>query len=428
MDAQRGRFLRGAEEKGISRNLASTIFDACAKFAEYGFNKSHSAPYAFITYQTAYLKAHFPQEFFAASMTLDMGNTDKLNEFRRDAMKHDIEVVPPCINRSEDVFTAREGKIYYAIGAVKGVGRQVAEHIVSARGEVPFRDLGDFASRVDPRIINRRTLETLVSGGAFDTLVPRRETAFAAIDAVLGTAQRAASDRSDGISDMFASDTPEPISLSAHVTAWSLAERLEREFSAIGFHLSAHPLDAYADLFDRLRVQKWMDFEKGVREGGVRAGRLAGTLSTRNDRKTRKGAPMAIMSFSDPSGSFECLAFSEQIVQYGEHLETGRSVILEVEADQRPDGVSLRLIRAQPIEEVAARAGRRLTVFLGDQKALPAIKSQLKRGGEGVVNLIIIRDRGAREFELELPGTFRLTAEVAGGIKSADGVIDVRLN
>src|SRR5690606_19049948 len=138
MDAQRGRFLDGAEQRGIARALASTIFDACAKFAEYGFNKSHSAPYAYITYQTAYLKAHFPHEFYAASMTYETANTDKLNDFRRDVRKHGIEIVPPCVNRSQSVFDAREGRIFYGIGAIKGVGEAVAEHIVEARGDRPF--------------------------------------------------------------------------------------------------------------------------------------------------------------------------------------------------------------------------------------------------------------------------------------------------
>jgi DNA polymerase-3 subunit alpha len=239
MDAQRDRFLKGAAENGIGKALASTIFDACAKFAEYGFNKSHSAPYAYVTYQTAYLKSHHPREFLAASMTLDMGNTDKLAEFRNDAVRHGIEIVPPCVNRSEAEFVARDGKVFYAIGAVKGVGQAVAEHIVAARGDRPFTDLADFSTRVDPRIVNRRTLETLVNAGAFDQLVPRREQAYAAIDAIVAVAQRTNANAQDGIVDMFASDTPEPIVLTQNFTAWTLAERLDREAAAIGFHPAA---------------------------------------------------------------------------------------------------------------------------------------------------------------------------------------------
>ncbi|MDR3470923.1 MAG: DNA polymerase III subunit alpha [Devosia sp.] len=429
MDAQRSRFLEGAQKHhGIAKALANTIFDACAKFAEYGFNKSHSAPYGYITYQTAYLKAHFPQEFIAASMTLDMGNTDKLNEFRRDAIKHGIEVVAPSINKSEAVFTAREGRIYYAIGAIKGVGQAVAEHIVAARGTQPFTDLADFAGRVDPRIINRRTLETLVNAGAFDDLVPRREQAFAAIDAIIGTAQRLTADKSDGIVDMFASDRPEPIVLTQNLEPWSLNERLERERGAIGFHVSAHPLDEYAAHFERLKVTPWVEFEKAIKERGATAGRLAGTISARADRRTKKGAPMLSMTLSDPSGSFDVIAFSEQVMQFGPVLTPGKSVILSVEADDRPDGVSLRLISARPIEEEAARLGKRLVVFAGSERCLGPIRAQLKGGGEGSVSFVVIRDGGQREYEIDIPGGFKLSPELAGGIKSLDGVVDVRLN
>ncbi len=428
MDAQRGRFLAGAAEKGIGKGLASTIFDACAKFAEYGFNKSHSAPYGYITYQTAYLKAHFPQEFIAASMTLDMGNTDKLNEFRRDAKKHDIKVVPPSVNKSAAVFYARDGELFYAIGAIKGVGQAVAEHIIAARGDKPFTDLGDFAARVDPRIINRRTLEALVNAGAFDELVERREQAFAAIDSVVAVAQRTNSNEADGIVDMFAAEAPEAINLPQSVANWLPAERLSREHASIGFHLSGHPLDQYAELFDRLRVQPYTDFERAVKEADARAGRVAGTIASRNDRRTKKGTPMAILSLSDASGGYEVVVFSEQLALYSDVIQPGKSVVLNVEADERPDGVSLRLISAQPIEGLAEKVGRRLTVFAGSDKCLGAIRSQLRPGGEGQVSFIVSRDNGAREYEIELKGSYRLTPELAGAVKAMDGVVDVRLN
>ncbi|MEO6013588.1 MAG: DNA polymerase III subunit alpha [Devosia sp.] len=428
MDAQRGRFLEGAAAKGIAKALANTIFDACAKFAEYGFNKSHSAPYGYITYQTAYLKAHFTQEFIAASMTYDMGNTDKLNEFREDAKKHGIAMVAPSVNTSEATFTARDGKIFYAIGAIKGVGQAVAEHIVEARGTKPFADLADFATRVDPRIINKRTLETLVNAGAFDGLAPKREQAFAAIDMIVATAQRTNSNASDGIMDMFASDTPEPIRLTANVTPWNLAERLERERSAIGFHISAHPLDDYAGLFESMKIMPYARFEAGVKEGDLSAGKLAGTIATRSDRRTKKGTPMLSLSLSDPSGSYEVIGFSEAVEQYGSILQAGRSVILNVEADERPDGVSLRLMSAIPLDEAAQKAGRRLTIFASDTKPLTSIRAQLKPGGEGQVTFIVSRDNGAKEYEIELPTRFQLSPAIAGGIKSLDGVVDVRLN
>jgi DNA polymerase-3 subunit alpha len=425
MDNQRIRFREGSGPNGVSEALADEIFDLLAKFANYGFNKSHAAAYAWVSYQTAYLKEHFPHEFYAASMTLDMAQTDKLSDFRREAGKKGIEVVPPCVNRSEVVFSVKDDRIHYGLSAVKGVGRAMAEHIVEVRGDQPFKDLGDFARRVDPRVLNKRTLETLVNAGAFDGLVPRREIAFAAVESVIGTAQALTADRSSGQVSLFGGVEEEPFRLPTGVAVWNSTERADRELSAIGFHLSAHPLDAYADLFEKLRVQRWSDFERAVKDGAG-AGRLAGTISSRNDRRTRKGTPMMILTLSDQSGTFECIAFSEQINEFGAILQPGNSVILQVGADERAEGISVRLISAEPIEGMAEKIDRRLTVFLADQKALTATSAQLKRGGNGIVNFVVIRDGGAREYEIELPGKYNITAEVAGGIKALDGVTDVR--
>ena len=425
MDAQRVRFREGSGPNGVSEALADQIFDLLAKFANYGFNKSHAAAYAWVSYQTAYLKEHFPHEFYAASMTLDMAQTDKLSDFRREAGKKGIEVVPPCVNRSEVVFSVKDDRIHYGLSAVKGVGRAMAEHIVEVRGDQPFKDLGDFARRVDPRVLNKRTLETLVNAGAFDSLVPRREVAFAAVESVIGTAQALTADRSSGQVSLFGGVEEEPFRLPTGVAVWNSTERADRELSAIGFHLSAHPLDAYADLFEKLRVQRWSDFERAVKDGAG-AGRLAGTISSRNDRRTRKGTPMMILTLSDQSGTYECIAFSEQINEFGAILQPGNSVILQVGADERAEGISVRLISAEPIEGMAEKIDRRLTVFLADQKALTSTSAQLKRGGNGIVNFVVIRDGGAREYEIELPGKYNVTAEVAGGIKALDGVTDVR--
>ncbi len=425
MDAQRVRFREGSGPQGVSEALADEIFDLLAKFANYGFNKSHAAAYAWVSYQTAYLKEHFPHEFYAASMTLDMAQTDKLSDFRREAGKKGIEVVPPCVNRSEVVFAVKDDRIHYGLSAVKGVGRAMAEHIVEVRGNTPFKDLGDFARRVDPRVLNKRTLETLVNAGAFDALAPRREVAFAAVEAVIGTAQSLTADRSSGQVSMFDSVEEEPFRLPTGVPVWSSTERADRELAAIGFHLSAHPLDAYADLFEKLRVQRWSDFERAVKDGAG-AGRLAGTISSRNDRRTRKGTPMMILSLSDQSGTFEVIAFSEQINEFGAILQPGNSVILQVGADERAEGISLRLVSAEPIAGLAERVDRRLTVFAADPKALGPINTQLRRGGNGTVSFVVIRDGGAREYEIELPGKYAVTPEVAGGIKALDGVTDVR--
>ena len=203
MEKQRERFISGAVARDIAHADAVAIFDACAKFADYGFNKSHSAPYALITYQTAYLKANFPVEFLAASMTLDMNNTDKLNEFRLEARRLGIEVAAPDVNRSGVAFEAVDGKIVYALAALKGVGAHAVEHLVKVRGDRPFADLADFAHRVDPQIVNKKALECLVQAGAFDGIDPDRAKLFENIGRIVAAAQERSERTASGITDLF---------------------------------------------------------------------------------------------------------------------------------------------------------------------------------------------------------------------------------
>src|ERR1043165_850472 len=306
MDAQRGRFLKGAVERGYHQDLANTIFDACAKFAEYGFNKSHSAPYALITYQTAYMKANYPVEFIAASMTYAMANTDKLAEFRAEAQRLGIKVEPPSVNRSGVDFDVEEGKIHYALAALKGVGGQAVEAIVEARGDKPFRDITDFANRVNPRMVNKRVWESLAAAGAFDALEANRARAHAGVDAILATAQRQHEAAEIGQNELFGGPSMhEKIPLPA-AEPWLPAERLQREFEAIGFFLSGHPLDDYAPALKRLNVQPWTAFANSVKQGAT-AGRVAGTVVARAERRTKTGNRMGILEFSDPSGHYEAV-------------------------------------------------------------------------------------------------------------------------
>ncbi len=426
MDAQRDRFVRGAVERDIPEKLANKIFDACAKFAEYGFNKSHSAPYAYLTYQTAFLKANHPHEFIAASMTLDMGNTDKLAEFKRDADRLEIEIVAPCVNRSHVDFTVVDKKIHYSLCAVKGVGRQVAEHIVEARGHKPFTDLADFSGRIDPKFISRRTLEALVNAGAFDALVPHREQAAAAVESIVGTAQRSASNRQNGILDMFEVEKPQTIVLNPDFKRWTNVERLEFEHAAIGFHLSGHPLDDYADLLNQHSIQTWRELEADAKEE-TKAGKVAATVVARQNRRTKKGTPMAVLTLSDPTGNFECLMFSEQIAKYGDMLEAGMSAILTVEAEANSEGVRLRLIAANSLENIAQNAQRTMTIFVNEQKCLAPVAKLLSKGGNGSVYLVAKSESGAFESQIQLAGKYVLNADLVGGIKSIAGVNDVVL-
>ena len=249
MDAQRGRFVTGAVERGLTKADADTIFDACAKFAEYGFNKSHSAPYALLTYQTAYLKANYPVEFLAASMTLDKSNTDKLAEFRAEAGRLGIKVAPPSVNGSDVDFDARLGRGRRAVDRLCAVGGQRASAkrrptaLVAARGEQPFASLSDMARRIDPRAVNKKALESLAAAGAFDEIEPDRAIAFAAMEPALALANRAAQEKAAGQNALFGESDAAPLKVRA--APWPAADRLRREFDAVGFFLSGHPLDAY---------------------------------------------------------------------------------------------------------------------------------------------------------------------------------------
>ncbi len=309
MDKQRERFVSGCVERSIPKAKADEIFDLLAKFADYGFNKSHAAAYALVSYQTAYLKANYPVEFMAASMTLDLSNTDKLSEFRREALRLGIPVDPPSINRSGVHFDVAEGRILYALAAVKGVGAQAVEAIVQARGDKPFRDLGDFAQRINPRMLNRKTLENLASAGAFDDLEPNRAAAFAAIDQVLAEAQRQAEGRALGQDELFGGSGA-PLIRVPKVEPWLPAEKLDEEYKAIGFFLSGHPLDDYQAALKRLRIEPYAQFARSVRQGAS-AGRLAGVVTARQERRTKTGNKMGIVTFSDPSGHYEGVLFSK---------------------------------------------------------------------------------------------------------------------
>ncbi len=425
MDAQRGRFLKGATDRGIDADTASTIFDACAKFAEYGFNKSHSAPYAFITYQTAYLKANFPVEFMAASMTLDIGNTEKLAEFRREAIRLGIPVEPPLINRSGVEFDVEDGHILYSLAAIKGVGRQAVEHLVEVRGRQPFADLADFGQRINPKLINKRTLESLVAAGALDELHPERASVHAGIDRILGHAARLQDSASSGQTDMFgAALAAAPVLLPA-AEPWLPAEKLQREHDAVGFYLSAHPLDEYASILKKMRAQTWVEFSESVRRGAT-AGRLAGTVTARQERRTRNGNRMAAVQLSDPTGSFEGVLFSDGLAQYRELLEPGRSVVVLVNAEDRPEGINIRIESVEPIEKRLAGL-KQLRVFLRDEAPLPSLGKHLVAKGEGAVSFILILEEGHREIEMKLPGGYAISPQVASALRSVKGVEQVEM-
>jgi DNA polymerase-3 subunit alpha len=436
MEAQRKDFVSGSLARGVEPAQTEAIFDLLARFADYGFNKSHAAAYALVAYQTAYMKANYPVEFMAASMTLDMGNTDKLAEFRDEAERLGIKLEPPSINRSDIEFEVEGNTIYYALAALRGVGRQAVESIVAARGERAFADLADFGGRINPRALNKRVLESLAAAGAFDCIEPNRARAFAAVDAILATAQRTQDDIARGQSELFGAATAHsPIAIST-MEPWLPAERLQREYDAIGFFLSGHPLDDYAAALKRLRVQSWGEFSRAVKNG-VGAGRVAGTVVSRTERRTKSGSKMGIIGLSDPSGHYEAVLFAEGLAQYRDLLEPGAAVLLFLTAEVQGDEVRARIQSAEPLDEAAARMQRGLRVFLRDAQPLAGVARRLEpsakngkpaekatEAADGEVSIVLLLANG-NEVEVKLPGRFKVSPQIAGAIKAVTGVVTV---
>jgi DNA polymerase-3 subunit alpha len=432
MDAQRERFVSGAVERGLTKQLADEIFDLLAKFADYGFNKSHAAAYALVSYQTAYLKANYPVEFLAASMTLELDNTDKLSEFRREAERLGIKVEAPSINRSGVVFEVHydaeeQGVIRYALAALKGVGRHAVEGLVAARGEKPFRDLADFARRFNPRLVNKRTLEALIAAGAFDELEPDRARAFAAIDAMMAVAARTVAAQTDGQNDFFGGPTaePEPLRIPPY-EPWLPAQRLQKEYDAAGFFLTGHPLDEYGALLEKLRVQRWTDFARAVR-GGASMGRLAATVLDRTERRTKSGSKMGIVALSDQSGHFEAIVFAEGLMQFRDLLEPGTAVVLLVQASAEGEEVRARIQSVEPLDSAVSKHHKSLRIFLRDEAPLPIVAERLKARGDGDVSLVLMLEE-KQEVEVKLPGRYPTTPQIASALRAIPGVVHVEMH
>ena len=426
MEKQRAIFVEGSVKNGVPKGQADTIFDLLAKFADYGFNKSHAAAYALVSYHTAYMKAHYPVEFIAASMTLDMSNTDKLSEFRAEAQRLGIKVEAPNINRSGVVFEVGENTIYYALAALKGVGASAVEQIVAERNKNGlFTSLADFASRVSPKAVNKRIIETLAAAGTFDTLDPHRARVHGGADSILAACQRANEAATSGQNDMFGGATDAPTVMLPQIDNWLAAEKLRKEYDAIGFFLSGHPLDDYAIALKRLRVQSWADFCKAVKTGAT-AGKVAATVVSRQERRTKTGNKMGIMGLSDPTGHFEAVLFSEGLAQYREVLEPGAAVLLQLGAELQGEDVRARVVHAEPLDAAAAKTQKGLRIVMKDTKALDSLEKRLQRqagpgSGGGDVSIVLRLDLQT-EVEFKLDGRYVVSPQIAGAIKAVTGV------
>jgi DNA polymerase-3 subunit alpha len=431
MDQQKVRFVTGAAEKGVPESQSGAIFELVAKFAGYGFNKSHAAAYAVISFQTAWLKANAPVEFMAASMSLDISNTDKLAVFYQDAKRFSVPVRPPDVNRSGADFEVEDGEVLYALGAVRNVGLEAMKHLVSVREEGGrFRDLFDFVERVDPKMVNRRAIENLARAGAFDTIHPNRAQIVDAADVLAAYGQLIASDRistQTSMAALFGTDHTEASRPRLPKTEpWTQPDQLDQELSAVGFYLSGHPLEDMIDLLRRKRTTLYAD-AIGLAEGGAEAFRMAGVIRRKQERASAKnGEKFAFVTLSDPTGEYEVLFPPESLRRCREALEVGRAVSVRVRAKANDGEVRFYGDEAEFIERTLEGAVASLRIHLSPRSTeITALKKRLEtaasqRGGE--VTLIAGMD-GGREVELRLPGKFNLDAALRGALKTAPGVM-----
>jgi DNA polymerase-3 subunit alpha len=321
-------------------------------------------------------------------------------------------------------FEVREGAIIYALSAIKGVGMEAARHVVDARRDGPFRSIGEFASRINARAVNKRTIEMLAFAGALDPIEPNRSRLVAGADMIVAAANEAERARTDGQGGLFGS-AGEPAELRLpNAAVWTPMERLQKEFSAIGFFLSGHPLDDYKAALDRMRIPTHAEFVRAER-GGASFGRLAATVIDRQERRTRSGTKMGIVNLSDQSGQFEVVIFSERLAQYRDMLEAGRVVIATVQASIENEDARLIVQSVETLDDAVARGQKGLRVYLRDPEPLESLHARLIRKGDGLVSLVVVGE-GDEELEVELPGRWDVSPAVVGALKSVAGVMAVQ--
>ncbi|MFZ5752527.1 MAG: DNA polymerase III subunit alpha [Pseudomonadota bacterium] len=431
MDKERPKFVEGCTRThGIDPKKSGEVFDLLEKFANYGFNKSHAAAYAVVSYQTAWLKANHPVEFMAAVMNCDIHLTDKLAVYKREADKLGIETVAPCINRSEATFSVPGGRIVYALGALKNVGVDAMRMIVEARGDRPFVTLFDVARRVDLKRVGKRPLEMLVRAGAFDVLDRNRRRVFLSLDALIAWSAAVHEARASSQVSLFGEagdDLPEP--RLATVEDWPPGERLAEEHQAVGFYLSGHPLDDYMPALRRKKVLSFAELSREAERGPLVA-RIAGMVSARQEKKSAKGNRFAFVALSDPTGLYEVTVFSDTLEAARAYLEPGMAVVLTVEATLEGESLKLLARGAEPADRLAAEAGvAGLRIHLDEPAAATAVASLLAQVGAeargkalGAIAFCVANRQTGEEIEISAGRDYPITPQIRGAIKSLTGV------
>ena len=430
MDAEKPRFISGALKNKIDNVLANRVWLLLERFANYGFNKSHAAAYALVSYQTCWLKANYPVEFMAAVMNNDINFTDKLSFYKQEVNELGILLTPPSINKSVEVFSVDSDKIIYALGALKNVGIESMRNIISVRNTGgDFKDIFDFANRVELRKIGKRSLEMLIYAGVFDEISNNRNQLFQSIEILVEYSNICFSEKYTGQNNLFG-ETNNLLSYPdlKLIEDWNSSEKLKKEYEAIGFYLSAHPLDDYSKLFKSQKIEKFSELNE-ILKSGPKLIKISGSVLSKQERISSKGNKFAFIQFSDPSGFFEVTAFSDILDLYNNLLQPSQNLILSCQATLEENQPKLLLRKVEKISDVLnSLEDLGIRIFIDDHNAVTFLKEQLEiLNNENLkkspIKIVVI----SKEFdvELDLPNSYRITNDVINSINHIPGVLQV---
>ena len=401
LEKQKQRFISGAEKKGIAKDVAAGIFMKIEPFAEYGFNKSHAAAYAVIAYQTAFLKTYFPNEFFSASMSMELSNQKKLSEFYEELKRMKINIIRPDINKCFADFTSDDKNFYYALGAIKNVGYEAISNLVKERtknGE--FKNLFDFINRADPKDINKLQLEGLVKAGAFDSFDTNRKSLLESIPNLILRSKNLFENRSLNQINLFDnSNDQNDNDLILRKKDFGFEERLSKEFETLGFFISDHPLNQYKELFSEYNIINFSDFNLNE---DLKESVIAATVLKIQEKKNQKGLSYAIIKFTDLGGVFELFVFSDLFEQKRAILKEGNSFFMNIIKNISSDGSSSRInVRTlTKINDLANAPIKSIEICSTDIKNVKQISELISSFGETNVTLKIYNNKVAHKYKL----------------------------
>ncbi len=402
LEKQKQNFINGAVNNGISKDVAASIFLKIEPFAEYGFNKSHAAAYAIISYQTAFLKTYYPKEFIAASMSMDISSQSKLSEFYEELKRLNIEIVRPNINECYADFKTDNNKFYYALGGIKAVGSESISNIVKERlANGNFSSINDFVKRVDPKDINKLQLEGLVKAGAFDSLNNNRQSIFNSIPNIITKSKNDFNNKSANQIDLFGETDDSQVDILQNIKDWEFEERLSKEFEAVGFFISDHPLNQFKEIFDDYKI---IDYKKFYLDDNIKENNIAATLLKIVERKTSKGNSYAVLKLTDLNSVFELFIFSEVLELNREILKEGSSLILTLNktiaiSEDKTKRINVRQITS--LKDLFNGSIKEITINLSSEKQLKEIQNFLDEKGKTLVNINIENKNKLIKFRLK---------------------------